>query len=767
VTDSRTDRIGPAALLALGLVLVATGCRTPSAPPRRSPVEPPPERAAVMPSDGDLAAADLAAAVLASDRVAAIEAQRRIETYEAGLGEEDGPSALSGYGHYALASTLDDPIRFRQTLGRLLDEGDLDPGLRTLLEQYRDDDPLRLASARIRDAWVRHLGTIFNQFAAPLGKSAMSGAMAFAGLARALFKVVVYEAEREAMDVPERQALHHWKRFVEEHPEAEQAPEVVERIQESQQRWNRLQRDRALDAAEDALENGQPRVALVMADRALGYRPEDPEASEARAEAARRVERWRAALRESEVVSEARDVVDAVADGPARALLLDLLGGADPAPAARRLLASDPEGPLADEARYVLATLRGERGEESAMWSGLETLAEADPGATNMMRHAEAAVVSGHQNPYRAFCIARSKDRLSQALWVLFGPLARGPRDRDLPRPVEWLVDLPTFVELFTSLPNRLVFFPWMKPWPFGKAPALFGRNYLQQHPDGEHVDEVAAWIQDWESRRGNAIGALAMARLRSDVDEDDRAELEAEASRQKVEAARREKQPRMRLALLKRVAREHPDTPAGDEAGRLARELAERMTPQRITLSRGFLSEHPHLAGPDGLGLDPIYLDGELRNGELHPEGVSLVGGRIVELSFLAASGDEDDPPERIYKTYSEERLSRVVSLLDETSLRLAQLESDYQHEPAPERDHFFERARLGLVSAAPEDVQGGAGSGYAYTGMRERYGLVRSRESILPFELVVQGSLYDFGFGVFPRINMPKPTPDAFLYK
>ncbi len=49
----------------------------------------------------------------------------------------------------------------------------------------------------------------------------------------------------------------------------------------------------------------------------------------------------------------------------------------------------------------------------------------------------------------------------------------------------------------------------------------------------------------------------------------------------------------------------------------------------------------------------------------------------------------------------------------------------------------------------------------------MRETYGMVRSRESLLPFELVVRGSLYDFGFGVFPRIRMPKPTPDAFLYR
>jgi hypothetical protein len=42
-----------------------------------------------------------------------------------------------------------------------------------------------------------------------------------------------------------------------------------------------------------------------------------------------------------------------------------------------------------------------------------------------------------------------------------------------------------------------------------------------------------------------------------------------------------------------------------------------------------------------------------------------------------------------------------------------------------------------------------------------------VRSRESILPVQLVLQGSFEDFGLGAFPRIRMPKATPDAFLYK
>ena len=79
--------------------------------------------------------------------------------------------------------------------------------------------------------------------------------------------------------------------------------------------------------------------------------------------------------------------------------------------------------------------------------------------------------------------------------------------------------------------------------------------------------------------------------------------------------------------------------------------------------------------------------------------------------------------------------------------------------------RDQYFERARLGLTDDI--DPRATAESTYVYEGMAERYGLVRSRESILPFDIVVQGSVRDLGLGAFPRWREPELTPDAFLYR
>jgi hypothetical protein len=43
----------------------------------------------------------------------------------------------------------------------------------------------------------------------------------------------------------------------------------------------------------------------------------------------------------------------------------------------------------------------------------------------------------------------------------------------------------------------------------------------------------------------------------------------------------------------------------------------------------------------------------------------------------------------------------------------------------------------------------------------------MVRSREALIPVELVVQGSLSDLTLGAFPRLRPPKTTPDAVLYR
>jgi hypothetical protein len=604
---------------------------------------------------------------------------------------------------------------------------------------------------------VRRIGRAVNAFSAALGRSAINGAMLPFRLLQSIVGVAVAEHQDDDLTPPERQALAHWKHFIEEEPSAPEASVLLERVDAAQVRWFRTQRDRNLRDARRALERNDSPLAVALSERALRYAPEDRDASELLKEA----EEHRAAWRRSRERSLEASDIDPTAQ---RELAVALLLPDGPVEeAATALIEGDPEGALADEAAFALATVSGEAGHETAMWEQLEEIANLGDERSNMARHARAAIHSPEQNPYWAYRVARSTQNQTMLRWLFLGPLSNGPRERDLPRPLEWVIEIPTVVNVAGGFLNRLIRFPFMRPT--SRAPSVLARRYLERYPRGDHADPVRRWLEGFEASRGNYFGALHLAEAQPDADEEHLENLRRKASEQAFEAASREKRRDVRMSLLKKVAREFQGTEAGQKAGEQAREEIESGTPQRIQVTRGFLLENPRLAGPEGLALRPGLLDDDLANGELHPEGITFLGGRVLQFAFVNESGNDRDSPRRTRLPVSAERLARAVALLEETSLRIVQVERDAQVEFDADRDLFFERAKLGVTETP--DLRASAESTYAFQGMREKYGLVRSRESILPVEIVLQGSFDDFSLGAFPRVRMPKATSDVILYR
>jgi len=724
-----------------------------------SAFEPLAARAPLVPDEADHAAHDLMAATLSDDHARADRAISTLESLDADRRSSgERPTGLVPYAYDLRDATLPSAESYKQATEKLLERNDLEPALRTRLEDTVNDDPLEQADARMREAHLIAYGSVFNALAEPASKVVTTGFRAAIGVARALIGLAVAWHNSEELTLQERQALVQWRRYLAENPDAPDAAQLRERTRDAEAAWNRTQRDRALRAARSALKNDHPELALVAAGRALRFVPEDPEATALARLAGERVEATRANQLRSYEAPATLEPLDPDGAALARALLAphgDVTG------AAQRLLARGGDGPYADESQYALAIAAGEHGDDDAMWRGMGTLAGQDPLRSNMTRHAAATTDDPEQNPYDAFSHARARDRAQQASWIFFGPLAAGPPERDLPRPLEWLIQLPSFFEVLTSLPNRLIQYPWLSPWPFGREPAAYARSYLAHRPKGVHAQEVRDWLQGYEESRGNWVGALEVAEQGGTGD---LATIREQAAAQALEGAKKERNRDFRNALLRRIAREFRDTDAGRQAGALARKEAEEATPQRIRLSRGFLKENPQVWGPDGLGLRPELVDGDPRNGELHPNGVILAGGRVLELCYLNEKGDESAPPRIVRQEVSAERMARLVAMLEETTRQNELSDPENSVKPDAARDVFFERARLGLLD--DPDSRAGASSAYAFLSMRERYGLVRGRESILPVELVIQGSFPDLGLGAFPRIRMPKPAPDAILY-
>jgi hypothetical protein len=678
------------------------------------------------------------------------------------VASEEPPTGLVPAARDLANATLGDHRAYRRASEKLLQSGGLDPALEERIEEFRDDDLLALARARIRDARQIEFARAFNALAEPAGRSIMSMSLAPYRFAQALIEYAIEEYKTEALPLQRRQALALEKEYLDRYPDDPAAAHLREDVASGQAAWNRTQRDRMVARARGALKAQDSRLALVYADRALRYLPEDETASELRDEA----EDHLVAEREDLSRSLAAASGDAVVAPQTRPLALALLGsGADIAAESRALLEREGDGPLADEARFSLALAQAESGQEEASWKTLESLAKLDPAESNMARHAAHLVKDPEINPYRVFRSAIWTGRSQKLRFALLGPWANGPPHRGLPRLLEWPLGLPSLMQVAAGAPLRLIQLPWLPSAPTDRLAAQAARSYLARYPDGGRASELHDWLVDYESGRGNWLAVLDLEEERLAPEDPELVALREKAARQSLDMARHEQRGGLRLAMLQRVAREFPGTPAGDTAGRLAREQVLNATPQRIRVSRGFLKENPEVAGIAGLALSPALLDGNLQNGELHPEGVAFLGGREIELSLIAPGGDEDDPPVRQRETLEQAQLARAVALLEETSFRNSLVDRDDALEADSRRDRFFDQARLGAADVV--DPRPDAVATYTYEGMRERYGVVRSRESILPFDLVLQGSLTDFSLGAFPRIRQPRETPDAMLYK
>ena len=737
------------------------GCATDSVPvPIDSALEPLATLPARPPNELERSTRSLAAAVLLGDRESAAATRRRIEGLDRDSSAADeAPSGLAPYAQDAENATLGSERAFHAAQQELLERGDLPPALERRVEIEVEDDPLALADARLGDARSGRIARTVNAFTRAIGTSLTNPFLLAYRVTMAAVGFGLAERQEDPLSPPERQALGHWKRFVEQHPDSPEAAPLLEEIDEAQDRWLETQRRRNVRRAQQALEADRPASARFHAERALRYAPEDPTAVRVRNQAEQQL-----ALASENRRRSLEATAAAAEPGLERPLALALLAThSDLAGAARRLAEAAPNSGLSDEAAFASALAASDSGRERSSRRQLEALADESPADSNMARHASAWLASPEQNPIDTFREANRQISWQHWRMLPFGALANGAPDLGLPRPLEWLAAILSLPGVVFSLPARLLRFPFDTP--DRRVPAVLARRYLERFPNGEEAKAQREWLLDYEQSRGNRVAALRIEESAPAPDLTLLTRLREDAAKQALETAQKERRLEVRVPLLQEVASQFPGTEGAREAGQAVRDEMKRVSEQHIRVSKGYLLENPSVAGRDGLALRPELLDGELPNGELHPEGVTLIGAERIELAFVAASGRTGDEPLLRRQQIGKERLARFVAQLEESSEQTARTDRDLRFEPDASRDQYFERARLGVADSV--DVRPTARSNYEYIGLRERYGVVRGRESILPAEIVLQGSFTDFGLGAFPRLRLPKPTPDQVLYR
>ena len=742
----------------------ALACTTPAQIVEDNILTPLVPMAALQPSDSDLASRDLIRAALQSDLDALQSSLARLQKLaQDGLEPERKLGRRIPMSVDLRNSTLDDPVEYRAACMALMREIKKsgvhdDPRLDSRLEECVGDDSLRLARRRIRDSFESLWADTYNAVAEPLSQSLLSGGILTPYyLANSVANYLAGLNERDAFPLQWRQALVHRERFLAHFPDSEEAPEVARQIEKARRKLNREQAKKIVFRSNLAMKNDNKRAAKWLAESALETDPENKKAVKLADRARLAIEHERSErIRSQEVAFDRLSLEDAT---HATGLLL---AGSDLGSHGLSLSRIDE---YADVGVYVAATALAERGDEVASWDRLRDLAGRDPSQHSMARHARALVRDPAQNPYGRFERVKRIQRKNEVLWRIFGPFAQGPRYRRLPQPFAWLLDLPLLVNTVLFAPVRLIFSPISEKPDFDRPVAITAYRYLDREPEGYYKDELSRWLFDYESKRKNWNAALRMADYFPRFDPEERSELVEKAAEQQIEIARRSKRRDRRGSTLRQAVREFPESEAGHRAGVAAREQRDNATAQSIRMTRGFLIENPQVSGPRALGIRSELIDGDSANGELHPRGVSFIGGRYLEFEFLAESGDEDDPPNKVRQKISQARLARLVAILDDTARRNFRVDPDSDLAPDPRRDLFIERARLGLTEEI--DLRATAQSNYVFRSARERFGMVRGRDSLLPFDLVVRGDFASAGIAAFPRWRKPKETPDAFLYR
>jgi len=727
------------------LLLALLGCAG-SSPPSAKLValEPGRESRAALPDDLERTASRALALAFAGESDAAMQGVELLREAEAARSSAGSPpSGLAEWTEHTVRAVqgLEEYLPFAAgELGRR----ELDPVLRTRIERLLGEQPLAVASRALADERRARVAGTLNRITAPLTRLALGGGIEAIETGRSALSSLLRVHHFPEASARQRRARRAYAEFLARHPDDPRAAQVRTEVAMLDARLAAARTRTALDAAQQALARGQPGAAGAFVERAERSGAQPEEVAVLRRELDTLRDSRNRALASSLSASPADT---SAADADWGILVLGSAQGEAPPP---------PDGTTATpaERRFVEALGLRAPGRDDEFFAALRELAEL-PGPNPMARHAHQLLRDPEQNPHRAFLAARREKRVRLARWVLLGPLAGGPIRRDLPRPLEYLLAATTLPVTLISLPVRLMQLPAASR--AANPPVLrAGERYLARFPDGAYSASLRRELETRSASVGLYSRALEHNRARAGSPRAARRYREGLAS-SLLEAARRERRRDMRVALYAELLSHYGDAPDAERARGELRELLAQSSPQRIRLSREFLLENRALLARDALGVRPELLDGADENGEMAEAGITLLGQRWVEIAL------EDHEPLR--ERVPAPNLARLAALLDEGAYRSLASDPREKADPDPQRDVFLERARLGLLD--DPDARIGARSEAAYLGTREKYGWVRARRSILPFELVVTGDLESLGLGAAPRLRTPESEPDSFLYE
>lgn len=745
---------------ACALLLCANACtRAPTSAELQPVIEGRPAREP-LPDDSERLASRVAAAALAGRTDQAIARSLALDGEDKARLERGEPSSGLGDNAAEVVASCDGSDAFAAHAQQLLAQRpNLDPALKRRLERAIANEPLARADADIAEDRQWKAGSIANRVVEPVSKLLLTGVTNPLEGVRSTISTLLTAYKFPGASVRERRAIGAWDEWLERHPDDPRAPEVAARAEYYRGKLREERYERALAGAEDATEKREFGRARILAGRALQSRPDSARATEllegADSELAARDARVRSSLAMPSAAPPELDANEqALYAGLARETLIERADAVASSASAWREAGAPPA--VGGELAFIESFGPLARGDEDGFYAELARVPSAAAPGDGIALQSVAILRDPAQNPYAYYEAAIGADRRAQLAWLTLGRHAAGPKPRDLPRPVEYFLDVPAFFISLLTFPIRLLQYPSMAP-KFGDGVLLAGERYTDRRPQGQHALEVDRDLASRYDARGQASAALRHEQALPEPDPAAVARYREQIAEQMLKSAEHERRIDMKLALLAAVSRSYSDTKSGQQAKTEFIAQKSAVTPQRIRLTHDFLVEHPELWAPGTLELNPELLDDALRNGEIAHSGVVLLGQSVIEIPLEG----RDEPALR---EIPPEDFARFAALLEQISY--ASLTRDPRETASvdPARDAFLASARLGAVERP--DLRPSARSEAVYESTHEKHGFVNARESILPIDLVLRGDIESLGLAAFPRVRLPAAPGDAMLY-
>lgn len=521
-----------------------------------------------------------------------------------------------------------------------------DPVVRRLAEHARDEaDEATRADRLLADDRHNRRATLLNDAVRPLGVftgtaflAALNPFLLAGSAVDSVATTAINLWHYNRLTSPEREALVRYGSQLQKEPRTAEAPEIARAI-------HRLGEKRAQAFCTETVDLGERALKAGDLDHARFYLEHARDLDGCADEAKKPLDRLDGALARLKAEEEAGcwpvddppwpKPGDEARDYEALVVATAIGTQGGMMEAASRFLARHDDSDFTPSAQYVIALARDTGGHRAEARTALAEVADHD---SSIGRQAKALLATDEWTRLDAIADAERRHGRAQMRYVFLGgtPDGRTAVYSAAHFASEGLSAAQSF-GIFNVIGIATRAWKTWRQDPISNQEIIDrGEEFLARDPSSDDAAKAHERLSLAYERSGNFGRALMHYRVVPDAQPKRIAKLENKLADQLLAESEKDGNDPVRLEA---IVRHLGDTDAAEKA---RERLRDRPASGETVVARDVLEAMPSLAGPAGLDLDPVLLDGDPKNGELADAGIILAPGEL-RLKLVNPDGKDD----------------------------------------------------------------------------------------------------------------------------